>query len=306
MQPTGIGRLIENIERVIKGKAAAVRRAVVCLVARGHLLIEDVPGVGKTTLAFALARSIGCSFQRIQFTSDLLPADIIGVSVYRAETQEFVFKEGPLFHQLILADEINRTSPRTQSALLEAMNEGQISVDHHTYALPEPFMVLATQNPREYHGTFPLPESQLDRFLMRISIGYPDADSERAILTSHVSASELEPVLSAADVRRAQMAVDEVRVDPALIGYVLDIVAATRRSAAVELGASPRAAKALYRAAQAAALVEGCEYVRPDHIKELAIPVLAHRLQLRGEGVTDLEREESVLAAILEDVRVPL
>ncbi len=306
MQPTGIGRLIENIERVIKGKAAAVRRAVVCLVARGHLLIEDVPGVGKTTLAFALARSIGCSFQRIQFTSDLLPADIIGVSVYRAETQEFVFKEGPLFHQLILADEINRTSPRTQSALLEAMNEGQISVDHHTYALPEPFMVLATQNPREYHGTFPLPESQLDRFLMRISIGYPDADSERAILTSHVSASELEPVLSAADVRRAQMAVDEVRVDPALIGYVLDIVAATRRSAAVELGASPRAAKALYRAAQAAALVEGCEYVRPDHIKELAVPVLAHRLQLRGEGVTDLEREESVLAAILEDVRVPL
>jgi MoxR-like ATPase len=305
-QPSDIGRLIENIEQVIKGKAAAVRRVVVCLIARGHLLIEDVPGVGKTTLASALARSIGCSFQRIQFTSDLLPADLIGVSVYRPETQEFVFKEGPLFHQLILADEINRTSPRTQSALLEAMNEGQISVDHHTYALPEPFMVLATQNPREYHGTFPLPESQLDRFLMRISIGYPDADSERAILVSHTSPAELEPVLSAGDVRRAQAAVEEVRVDPALVGYILDVVTATRRSPAVELGASPRAAKALYRAAQAAALLEGCDYVRPDHIKEFAVPVLAHRLQLRGQGITDLEREESVLAAILEDVRVPL
>jgi len=217
-----------------------------------------------------------------------------------------VFKEGPLFHQLILADEINRTSPRTQSALLEAMNEGQISVDHHTFALPEPFMVLATQNPREYHGTFPLPESQLDRFLMRISIGYPDADAERAILLSRASPGELEPVLSAADVRRAQAAVEEVRIDPALVGYVLDIVAATRRSPAVELGASPRAAKALYRAAQAAALVEGCDYVRPDHIKEFAVAVLAHRLQLRGEGIGDVEREEGVLASILEEVRVPL
>jgi len=302
----GIGRLIENVERVIKGKAATVRRAVTCLMARGHLLIEDVPGIGKTTLASAIARSIGCSFQRIQFTSDLLPSDLIGVSVYRPETQEFVFKEGPLFHQLILADEINRTSPRTQSALLEAMNEGQISVDHHTHRLPRPFMVLATQNPREYHGTFPLPESQLDRFLMRISIGYPDAESEREILVSTTSSAELEPVLSAVEVCAAQDAVDSVRVDPALVGYVLDIVAATRQSAAVALGASPRAAKALYRAAQSAALVEGSSYVRPDHIKELAVPVLAHRLQLRGEETSDLDREESVLAAILEGVRVPL
>jgi MoxR-like ATPase len=302
----GIDRLIENVERVIKGKAATVRRAVTCLMARGHLLIEDVPGIGKTTLASALARSIGCSFQRIQFTSDLLPSDLIGVSVYRPETQEFVFKEGPLFHQLILADEINRTSPRTQSALLEAMNEGQISVDHHTHRLPRPFMVLATQNPREYHGTFPLPESQLDRFLMRISIGYPDAESEREILVSTTSSAELEPVLSAAEVCAAQDAVDSVRVDPALVGYILDIVAATRQSAAVALGASPRAAKALYRAAQSAALIEGSSYVRPDHIKELAVPVLAHRLQLRGEGSADLDREESVLAAILEGVRVPL
>ena len=300
------GRLIENVERVIKGKGAAVRRAVVCLMARGHLLIEDVPGVGKTTLASALARSIGCSFQRIQFTSDLLPSDLIGVSVYRPETQEFIFKEGPLFHQLILADEINRTSPRTQSALLEAMNEGQISIDHHTYDLPRPFMVLATQNPREFHGTFPLPESQLDRFLMRISIGYPDVASEREILIASTSSAALDPVLSAEEICSAQDAVESVRVDPALVGYILDIVAATRRSAAVELGASPRAAKALYRASQAAALVEGSDYVRPDHIKELAVPVLAHRLQLRGEAISDLDREESVLAAILEDVRVPL
>ncbi len=302
----GIGRLIENVERVIKGKAAAVCRAVICLMARGHLLIEDVPGVGKTTLASALARSIGCSFQRIQFTSDLLPSDLIGVSVYRPETQEFVFKEGPLFHQLVLADEINRTSPRTQSALLEAMNEGQISVDHHTHRLPRPFMVLATQNPREYHGTFPLPESQLDRFLMRISIGYPDAESERDILVSSASSAALDPVLSAAEVCAAQDAVESVRVDPALVGYILDIVAATRQSAAVALGASPRAAKALYRAAQSAALVEGSSYVRPDHIKELAVPVLAHRLQLRGAEISELDREESVLAAILEGVRVPL
>ncbi len=290
----------------MKGKGTAVRRAVICLMARGHLLIEDVPGVGKTTLAAALARSIGCSFQRIQFTSDLLPSDLIGVSVYRPETQEFVFKEGPLFHQLILADEINRTSPRTQSALLEAMNEGQISSDHHTYGLPRPFMVLATQNPREYHGTFPLPESQLDRFLMRISIGYPDAESEREILTSRATSAELAPVLSADEVCAAQDAVEQVRVDPALVGYVLDIVNATRKSPAVSLGASPRAAKALYRAAQAAALLAGSDYVRPDHIKELAIPVLAHRLQLRGEGGADLEREERVLAALLEEVRVPL
>jgi MoxR-like ATPase len=302
----GVARLIANVERVMKGKAETVRRAVVCLMARGHLLIEDVPGVGKTTLASALARSIGCSFQRIQFTSDLLPSDLIGVSVYRPETQEFVFKEGPLFHQLILADEINRTSPRTQSALLEAMNEGQISVDHHTYPLPRPFMVLATQNPREYHGTFPLPESQLDRFLMRISIGYPDADAEREILVSSATSADLEPVLSAEEVCALQDAVERVRVDPALAGYILDIVNATRQSPVVALGASPRAARALYRAAQAAALVAESDYVRPGTIKELAIPVLAHRLQLRGEGGSELEREEKVMGAILEDVRVPL
>ncbi len=302
----GIARLVANVERVMKGKGVAVRRAVTCLLARGHLLIEDVPGVGKTTLANSLARSIGCTFQRIQFTSDLLPSDLIGVSVFRQDTQEFVFKEGPLFHQLVLADEINRTSPRTQSALLEAMNEGQVSLDRQTYPLPKPFMVLATQNPREFHGTFPLPESQLDRFLMRISIGYPDADAEREILLSRAQSTDLQPVMTAEDVRAAQLAVESVRVDPALVGYILDIVNATRTSAAVSLGASPRAAKALYRAAQAAALVSGSDYVRPQHVKELALPVLAHRLQLRGDAGSDLERDERVLAAILEDVRVPL
>ena len=296
----------DNIEQVIKGKAYVVEASVVALLAHGHLLIEDVPGVGKTTLAHSLARSLGCSFKRIQFTSDLLPSDLIGVSVYEADRREFVFKEGPLFHQLVLADEINRTTPRTQSALLEAMNEGQISVDHHTFRLPRPFMVLATQNPQEYHGTFPLPESQLDRFLMRISIGYPDSSAEREILTSTLTTEDLLPVLSAEEVWEAQEAVERVRIDPALVEYILAIAGATRRSEAVALGASPRAAKSLYRAAQALALAEGSEFVLPRHVKELAVPVLAHRLQLRGEGSSDLRREESVLAALLEQVPVPL
>ncbi|MEA2624750.1 MAG: MoxR-like ATPase [Candidatus Binatota bacterium] len=301
-----ITTLIDNIERVVKGKHEAVRLAVVALLARGHLLIEDVPGVGKTTLASALARSIGCTFQRIQFTSDLLPSDLLGVSIYDRGTQQFVFKEGPIFHQLVLADEINRTTPRTQSALLEAMNENQISLDHHTYPLPRPFMVLATQNPKEYHGTFPLPESQLDRFLMRISIGYPDSAAEREILTNRIRTEDLAPVLGADEVLETQSAVEGVRVDPAIVGYILEIAAATRRSPAVVVGASPRAAQALYRAAQALALSEGEDYVLPRQVKELAIPVLAHRLQLKGEGVSDLRREEGVIASILDEVRVPL
>ena len=302
----GIERLIENVERVVRGKPQAIRLSVVCLLARGHLLIEDVPGVGKTTLASAIAHSIGCTFQRIQFTSDLLPSDILGVSIYEQERHAFVFKEGPLFHQLVLADEINRTTPRTQSALLEAMNEGQVSVDHHTYRLPHPFMVLATQNPHEFHGTYPLPESQLDRFLMRISIGYPDAAAEREIVTSRVTPEQLDPVLSVEEVCAAQAAVDDVRVDPALLEYILEIVAATRRAPGVALGASPRAAKALYRATQALALAEGSDYVLPRYVKELAVPVLAHRLQLRGASAGDVRREEAVLAAILDEVAVPL
>lgn len=298
--------LIGNVERVVKGKRDAVRLAVVCLLARGHLLIEDVPGVGKTTLASALARSIGATFHRIQFTSDLLPSDLLGISIFDRERQQFTFQEGPLFHQLVLADEINRTTPRTQSALLEAMSEGQVSVDHHTHPLPTPFMVLATQNPKEYHGTFPLPESQLDRFLLRISIGYPDLESERRIVIDRTRPEDLSPVLTVDELRAGQAAVESVRVDPALVDYVLGVVAATRRSPAVEVGASPRAAQALYRAAQAAALLDGLDYVLPRHVKDLAIPVLAHRLQLRGGGEGELEREEGVMAALLEEVRVPL
>lgn len=301
-----VERLIQNVEKVVRGKPRTVRLAVVCLLARGHLLIEDVPGVGKTTLASALSHSIGCSFQRIQFTSDLLPSDLIGVSVYEGDRREFAFKQGPLFHQLVLADEINRTTPRTQSALLEAMNEGQISIDHHTFPLPQPFMVLATQNPQEFHGTFPLPESQLDRFLMRISIGYPDPEAEREILVANTRPEKLEPVLSGEDVCALQASIEDVRVDPAIVAYVLDIVAATRQSPAVVLGASPRASKALYHAAQALAVVEGMDHVLPRHVKDLAVPVLAHRLQLRGESGSDLRREESVMIALLDEVPVPL
>ncbi len=303
---TDLVKLIDNVERVIKGKHDAVRLAVVCLLARGHLLIEDVPGVGKTTLASALARSIGATFQRIQFTSDLLPSDLLGVTISERDSQQFVFKEGPIFHQLVLADEINRTTPRTQSALLEAMNEGQVSVDHHTYALPRPFMVLATQNPKEYHGTFPLPESQLDRFLIRIAIGYPDAAAERHIVTSRTRPEDLSPVIDANELSAAQDAVERVRVDPSLVDYVLEIVGATRRSPAVVVGASPRAAQALYRAAQALALLEGLDYVLPRHVKTLAVPVLAHRLQLEGGVEGNLAREEGVMSAVLETIRVPL
>ena len=301
-----LGKLIDNVERVIKGKREAVRLAVVCLLARGHLLIEDVPGVGKTTLASALARSIGATFQRIQFTSDLLPSDLLGVTIFERDSQQFVFKEGPLFHQLVLADEINRTTPRTQSALLEAMNEGQVSVDHHTHVLPRPFMVLATQNPKEYHGTYPLPESQLDRFLVRIAIGYPDQAAERQIMTTRTRPEDLSPVVTVEELARAQEAVEGVRVDASLVDYVLEIVAATRRSPAVLVGASPRAAQALYRASQALALLEGLDYVLPRHVKSLAIPVLAHRLQLQGAAEGNLEREEGVMAALIETVRVPL
>jgi MoxR-like ATPase len=303
---TDLGKLIDNVERVIKGKHDAVRLAVVCLLARGHLLIEDVPGVGKTTLASALARSIGATFQRVQFTSDLLPSDLLGVTIFERDSQQFVFKEGPIFHQLVLADEINRTTPRTQSALLEAMNEGQVSVDHHTYPLPRPFMVLATQNPKEYHGTFPLPESQLDRFLMRIAIGYPDAAAERYIVTSRTRPEDLSPVIDASELASAQDAVERVRVDASLVDYVLEVVGATRKSPAVVVGASPRAAQALYRAAQALALLEGLDYVLPRHVKALAVPVLAHRLQLEGGAEGDLEREEGVMSALLETIRVPL
>jgi MoxR-like ATPase len=285
-----------------------VRLAVVGLVARGHLLIEDVPGVGKTTLAAALARSIGAGFQRIQFTSDMLPSDVLGVAVYEPDKHEFVFKPGPIFTNIVLADEINRTTPKTQSSLLEAMNEAQVSLDHTTHALPRPFMVLATQNPLEHAGTFPLPESQLDRFLLRIRIGYPSEADERTILRGAGSpvVDTLETVLDAADVVELQEAAELVRVDDSVVDYVLSIVTATRRSRLLALGVSPRGSLALLRAARAHALAVGRDFLVPDDVKRLAVPALAHRVIMAGPAQDGSGAgAEAIIRAIVQDVPVP-
>jgi MoxR-like ATPase len=305
-----IQRLQANIEQALVGKPEVVRLAIVALLARGHLLIEDIPGVGKTTLAQALARSLGLSFQRIQFTSDLLPSDILGVSIFNPRTSEFEFKPGPIFANVILADEINRTTPKTQSSLLEAMNEDQVSLDHHTYQLPRPFMVLATQNPLEYQGTHALPESQLDRFLLRVRIGYPDDTHERQILRGAGAAvlERLESVLSGEAVLVLQAQVETVRVEESLLGYVMAIVQATRAHGALALGVSPRGSLALVRAAQALALIEGRRFCLPDDIKQLAIPALAHRVILRTRWDPAADRREdadSVIREIVNEIPVP-
>ena len=307
-----IQSLQDNIGRVIKGKPQVIELAVVCLLARGHLLIEDVPGVGKTTLAHSLARSLDCSFKRIQFTSDLLPSDIVGISVFNRQKQAFEFMPGPIFAHIVLADEINRTTPKTQSSLLEAMNEAQVSMDNETRALPQPFMVIATQNPSEHHGTFPLPESQLDRFLMKIRIGYPDLAAEKEVLdrpsTLH-PAAELEPVLSAHDVLELQQDVEKVRLDDSLLEYLLAIVAMTRRSEFLSLGVSTRGASALSRAAKALAFSRERDYCVPDDIKELVPIVLPHRVTLkvtRGPRRYGSEEAEQVIRDIVESVPVPL
>jgi MoxR-like ATPase len=308
-----IRRLEDSVARALVGKRDVVRLAVVGLVARGHLLIEDVPGVGKTTLAAALARSIGASFQRIQFTSDMLPSDILGVSVYQPDKGEFVFKPGPLFTSIVLADEINRTTPKTQSSLLEAMNEAQVSLDHFTYPLPRPFMVLATQNPLEYEGTHPLPESQLDRFLLRIRIGYPDVTDEKAILRGDVAApvEDLVPVVRVPDVLSLQDAADRVRAGDAVLDYVMALVGATRASPLLGLGVSPRGALALLRAARAHALADGRDYLVPDDVKRLAVPALAHRVIVKSrlDGGRDANAPghdaEAVIRSIVQQVAVP-
>ena len=302
----------ENIARVIKGKPHVIEMTVISLLARGHLLLEDVPGVGKTTLAHSLARSLDCSFKRIQFTSDLLPSDIVGVSIFNRQKQAFEFMPGPIFANIVLADEINRTTPKTQSSLLEAMSEAQISVDNQTYPLSQPFMVIATQNPAEYHGTFPLPESQLDRFLMRLRIGYPAPEEEKKVLDRPQSlhpAEDLQPVLAAQDVLDLQAQVDKIFMEESLMDYLLAIVLATRHSDLLSLGVSTRGALALSRAARALALVRGRTYCLPDDIKELAPVVLSHRIMVhRTQGLRqrNFEQTEQIVRDLVESVPVPV
>ena len=301
-------RVSEAVQTVISGKAGAVRLALTVLLAEGHILIEDVPGVGKTQLAKALARSIDCSVRRVQFTPDLLPSDITGVSAYNQELREFEFKPGPVFANIVLGDEINRASPKTQSALLEAMEERQVTVDGSTYMLERPFMVIATQNPVEMEGTYPLPEAQRDRFMARISIGYPDRNSELLMLDSHGSSSpldDLKPVAHAADIRALVAAVRDVHVSTAIRQYIIDLAAATRTSPELRLGASPRAALHLLRATRAFAALDERDFVIPDDVQSLAVPVLAHRLLPSAEAMVGRELPDQVLSAIVRRLPLP-
>jgi MoxR-like ATPase len=304
-----LDRLLENIGSVVLGKSDVIKLAVVALLAEGHVLIEDVPGVGKTLLARALAASVNCSFRRIQFTPDLLPSDILGSSVYHAASGEFVFKPGPIFANVILADEINRTTPRTQSALLEAMNDTQVSVEGRTYPLDRPFIVLATQNPYEFEGTYVLPESQLDRFLIRLRMGYPIRSEERKILSNHRAGEPVEslrPVLNGDDVLHLQRAVRNVRVDDAIVDYLLDIIHATRQGEDLHVGVSTRGGLTLYRAAQSLALVSGRDYVVTDDIKSLAIPVLSHRVVGKSFlQAGEFGAAEAIIRDLVDRVRVP-
>lgn len=312
MQIDVAGRLSEleaHMAQVVLGKTEVVRLTVVALLAGGHVLLEDVPGVGKTLIGKALARSVGGKFARIQFTPDLLPSDIIGSSLYDAKSGEFTYSQGPVFANVVLADEINRTTPRTQSALLEAMSEGQVSVDGVTRPLPKPFLVIATQNPYEFEGTYPLPESQLDRFLLRLSVGYPDREEERQILQNHRNGEPVEKLNSVLDVDQVQAlqaAVRDVRVDDSLHTYLLDIVQATRESDELHVGVSTRGTLAIYRAAQALALIEGREFVVPDDLKRLAVPTIAHRVIPKGYlHASQRETIEAIIARIVEEIPVP-
>ncbi|MBI4545147.1 MAG: MoxR family ATPase [Gemmatimonadetes bacterium] len=306
-------KLVDAVELVFHGKREVVRLAVAALLARGHLLFEDVPGVGKTTLARTLAAGLGLTFRRIQFTSDLLPSDALGVAIYNPHTREFETRPGPIFGNIILADEINRAPPRTQSGLLEAMQEGRVTIGDRTYELPRPFLVMATQNPLEHHGTYPLPESQLDRFLMRLSIGYPDEAAERQIQVESRGTGDpveaLRPILDRDDVIGLQEKVEEVRSDPSLVDYVMRIVRATRSDPRLQMGVSPRAAIALFRAARAYALLEGRSYLVPDDVRRLVTPCLAHRLLPTGAaGATAEAHEEAglILEELADAVPVPV
>ncbi|MEM7481660.1 MAG: MoxR family ATPase [Acidobacteriota bacterium] len=304
---SSIRALETNVARVIQGKEGAVRLAAVCLLARGHILIEDVPGVGKTTLAHAIARSLGLAFHRIQFTSDLLPSDIIGVSIFSQEKQAFEFLPGPLFSNVVLADEINRASPKTQSALLEAMSDHKVSVERKRYTLPEPFIVLATQNPLEFHGTFPLPESQLDRFLMSLRLGYPPVEDERRLLLGggvEEVLENLEPVMTGDDLLALRERVTKVQVTEKLVDYMLALAEKTRQSSDFILGVSTRGLQSLYRSVQAYALAEGRDYAVPDDVQRLASPVLAHRILLKRGG--DLDAARRAIEGLVASVPVPI
>jgi len=307
-----VSQLKNTIARAIYGKEEAIQLALITLLARGHLLIEDVPGVGKTTLAQALAKSFQCGFQRVQFTSDLLPSDVLGVSVYNPESREFEFRPGPIFANVVLADEINRTTPRTQSALLEAMNDAQVTVDGKTLPLPNPFLVIATQNPVEHHGTYPLPESQLDRFLMRIKMGYPSHETEKEILRKRANDDPLHSLKPVADVKEVlamQEAVTQIKVDSSLQDYALDIVNRTRKSDQLALGVSPRGTLMLQRAAQARAFLDGRDFCLPDDFKQLAVSVFAHRVVASARHASlqrKSETTETALREIVDSVRIPL
>jgi MoxR-like ATPase len=301
-------RIAHNIERVIQGKRDVIELVLLCLVSEGHLLLEDVPGVGKTNLAKSLATSIECSFGRVQFTPDLLPSDVVGLTVWNRGENSFDFRPGPVFNNIVLADEINRASPKTQAALLEAMAEDQVTVDGKTYPLGQPFMVIATQNPIEHEGTYPLPESQLDRFLMRVSVGYPSPHAELEILDAHGDHDpfrDIGPVVAASDVERLALATRQVHVAPSLKAYLVDVAQATRRSSHLALGVSPRATLALQRVAKARAAAEGRNYVLPDDVKALAVPVLAHRLIVTPEAQLQGISPADALAEVLRAVPVP-
>jgi MoxR-like ATPase len=308
-----VRKLEDAIGTVVRGKPEAIRASVIALLSRGHLLIEDIPGVGKTTLARALAAALGGTFRRIQFTSDLLPSDIVGVSIYDQHGKVFELKKGPIFANVVLADEINRAPPRTQSGLLQAMQEGRVTLDDRTFALPSPFLVMATQNPLEHHGTYPLPESQLDRFLMRLTIGYPGQEAERRILlesaTTEPMLEALQPVLTPAQVIQLQNDVESVRADDAIVDHLMEIVRRTRTAVGFRMGVSPRGAIALFRAARAYALTSGRRFLVPDDVRRLVVPCLAHRLLPAGATAATLDAHDQaagLLERIMEEVEVPV
>lgn len=306
---TVMKKIVENMSRVIVGKEGPARLMVIALASSGHVLIEDVPGIGKTTMANTMAKSVGLSFNRIQFTPDILPSDITGFTIFNQKTGEFEYRSGNIMSNVILADEINRTSPKTQASMLEVMEEKQVTVDGKTYSVPNPFMVIATQNPVEYMGTYPLPEAQMDRFMMKISMGYPSRSEELEILYKFQKSSpirELTPVVTSEELLDLQQQVREVRMDQSLAGYIVDLITATRRHEHVMLGCSPRASISLFRASQAAALYEGRDYVIPEDIRDLAVPVLSHRLVLKQEAKIKRITNESIISEIIEDQKIPV